>query len=73
MTMIELNQPQTGTHPAFTRPKNAPPAFHLLAKPTGTICNLDCKYCFVLNIEEEVSSQWVGSPNLLNYTGWVFP
>jgi uncharacterized protein len=22
--------------------------FHLLAKPTGAICNLDCKYCFYL-------------------------
>jgi uncharacterized protein len=27
----------------------APPAFHLLAKPTGAICNLDCKYCFFLS------------------------
>ncbi|MGZ6378620.1 MAG: anaerobic sulfatase maturase [Candidatus Limnocylindrales bacterium] len=23
-----------------------PPAFHLLAKPTGATCNLDCEYCF---------------------------
>ena len=22
----------------------APPAFHLLAKPTGAVCNLDCSY-----------------------------
>ncbi len=29
--------------------ENAPPAFHLLAKPTGAICNLDCAYCFFLN------------------------
>ncbi len=27
---------------------NAPAAFHLLAKPTGAICNLDCSYCFFL-------------------------
>jgi len=27
---------------------NAPPAFHLLSKPTGAICNLDCAYCFFL-------------------------
>ncbi|OJH33669.1 anaerobic sulfatase maturase [Cystobacter ferrugineus] len=27
----------------------APPAFHLLAKPTGAVCNLDCKYCFFLS------------------------
>lgn len=30
---------------------NAPPAFHLLAKPTGATCNLDCKYCFFLSKE----------------------
>ncbi len=30
---------------------NAPPAFHILAKPTGAICNLDCKYCFFLSKE----------------------
>jgi uncharacterized protein len=26
--------------------------FHLLAKPTGAICNLDCKYCFFLSKEK---------------------
>jgi uncharacterized protein len=35
--------------PAF--PKNAPPAYHVLIKPTGAICNLDCKYCFFLSKE----------------------
>ena len=35
----------------LTFPQNAPPAFHLLAKPTGAICNLDCKYCFFLSKE----------------------
>jgi uncharacterized protein len=29
-----------------------PPAFHLLAKPTGAICNLDCAYCFYLSKEK---------------------
>src|SRR3974377_220311 len=29
-----------------------PPAFHLLAKPTGATCNLDCKYCFFLSKEQ---------------------
>jgi uncharacterized protein len=29
----------------------APPAFHLLAKPTGAVCNLDCAYCFFLSKE----------------------
>jgi uncharacterized protein len=30
---------------------NPPAAFHLLAKPTGAICNLDCAYCFFLSKE----------------------
>jgi len=30
---------------------NAPSAFHLLAKPTGAVCNLDCSYCFFLSKE----------------------
>lgn len=25
---------------------DAPPSFHVLAKPTGAICNLSCSYCF---------------------------
>jgi uncharacterized protein len=29
----------------------SPPAFHLLAKPTGAVCNLDCSYCFFLSKE----------------------
>ncbi|MGZ4132682.1 MAG: anaerobic sulfatase maturase [Actinomycetota bacterium] len=32
-------------------PPGAPPAFHLLTKPTGAICNLDCTYCFFLSKE----------------------
>ena len=32
-------------------PRNAPSSFHVLAKPTGAICNLDCKYCFFLSKE----------------------
>ncbi len=32
-------------------PSDAPPAFHLLAKPTGATCNLDCAYCFFLSKE----------------------
>jgi uncharacterized protein len=29
-----------------------PRSFHLLAKPTGAICNLDCSYCFFLSKEQ---------------------
>lgn len=37
--VLSDNQPQGNT------------AFHLLAKPAGAICNLDCKYCFFLSKE----------------------
>ena len=42
----------------LTRPQNAPPYFHIMAKPTGAICNLDCKYCFFLSKE----ALYPGSP-----------
>lgn len=32
-------------------PPHAPWPFHLLAKPTGAVCNLDCSYCFFLSKE----------------------
>ena len=31
------------------RKSEAPPQFHMLSKPTGAACNLDCKYCFFLS------------------------
>src|SRR5690606_37726826 len=30
---------------------NILPPFHVMAKPAGPICNLDCKYCFYLEKE----------------------
>jgi uncharacterized protein len=30
-------------------PDRSPEAFHLLAKPTGALCNLACDYCFFLD------------------------
>jgi len=43
---------QTTVRPGgLTFPENAPPSFHVLIKPTGAICNLDCKYCFFLSKE----------------------
>lgn len=30
-------------------PAGAPPGFHLLAKPSGSTCNIDCTYCFFLS------------------------
>ena len=32
-------------------PPAVPRQFHLLAKPTGAVCNLDCTYCFFLSKE----------------------
>ena len=41
--------------------------FHVLTKPIGPICNLDCKYCFYL--EKEVlypdTSKWAMPPDVL--------
>jgi uncharacterized protein len=36
--------------PVLTLP-GARVAFHVMAKPTGAICNLDCEYCFFLSKE----------------------
>jgi uncharacterized protein len=33
------------------RPPTAPQSFHVMAKPSGPICNLDCEYCFFLSKE----------------------
>jgi uncharacterized protein len=45
---------ETGIDPGaasvLTMPE-VPRAFHLLAKPTGAVCNLDCSYCFFLSKE----------------------
>jgi uncharacterized protein len=37
--------------PTLVVTTNTPPAFHLLVKPTGATCNLDCTYCFYLSKE----------------------
>ncbi len=53
-------RPAAATGPALPapRPQNAPASFHVLTKPTGAICNLDCTYCFFLSKE----SLYPGSP-----------
>lgn len=33
-------------------PNPAPTAFHVMTKPIGPLCNLDCKYCFYLEKEK---------------------
>src|SRR6266545_4647654 len=43
---------QTGTErPHVMTVPGAPLAFHVMAKPTGAVCNLDCEYCFFLSKE----------------------
>jgi uncharacterized protein len=46
------------------------PAIHILAKPTGADCNLDCKYCFFLskdNLYPEERSSRMTDRELENY------
>jgi uncharacterized protein len=42
-------------------------AFHIMAKPVGPICNLDCKYCFYLEKEKLYGkkSDWAMSEDVL--------
>jgi len=68
-TPISLGRPSGPSLPP-TFPADAPPAFHLMAKPSGAICNLDCTYCFFLSKEllypgdrfrmaDQVLRQWI--------------
>ncbi len=43
--------PSETTAPSASLPANSPPGFHLLAKPSGSTCNIDCAYCFFLSKE----------------------
>jgi len=43
--------PPTAAPSSTLLTKDFPAAFHLLAKPTGAVCNLDCAYCFFLSKE----------------------
>ncbi|WP_275039598.1 hypothetical protein [Vibrio vulnificus] len=38
-------------HIPVTKPRAKRP-FHVLAKPIGPVCNLDCDYCFYLDKTE---------------------
>jgi uncharacterized protein len=44
---------QTAVKPQAAEPRRPvrPPQFHLLAKPSGSTCNIDCTYCFFLSKE----------------------
>jgi uncharacterized protein len=43
---------QTTEEKKVKRPEETLEAFHLLAKPTGALCNLACDYCFFLEKKE---------------------
>ena len=53
MTVPSMAGPATSTSPAPSplMPAHAPRAFHVMAKPSGATCNLDCDYCFFLSKE----------------------
>ena len=46
---------------------NALTGFHIMAKPVGPICNLDCRYCFYLEKEKlyPPSESWSMTDNVL--------
>jgi uncharacterized protein len=41
----------TASLPSLPVSAGGPPGFHLLAKPSGSTCNIDCTYCFFLSKE----------------------
>lgn len=48
---VSLPDPTVRTKELSLRQAWEPPAAHVLAKPTGAICNLACTYCFFLDKE----------------------
>ena len=48
MKRVAVEKADSSTIPPGPQPLKA---FHILAKPNGPICNLDCKYCFYLEKE----------------------
>lgn len=52
MRTISLTQPgQLKDRVAENLRITPPPSFHIMAKPRGAICNLDCDYCYFLSKE----------------------
>ena len=46
-----MTQTQRSPAPSVLTMPQAPQSFHVMAKPTGATCNLDCEYCFFLSKE----------------------
>ncbi len=50
------------------QPTRQPAASHIMAKPSGSVCNIDCKYCFYLEKEKlypEAGKNWRMSDEIL--------
>ncbi len=47
-----------------------PLGFHIMAKPIGPICNLDCKYCFYLEKENALPAGQGQSGHAANARCW---
>jgi len=47
------------------RPRPAPPAYHVLANPTGEVCTLNSKYCFFVSKEQLYSGSRFRMPDEL--------
>ncbi len=52
MTVETAPRPASIPVPMATPEAIAPSAFHVMTKPRGAICNLDCAYCYFLKKEE---------------------
>ena len=48
--LITVDEISTASTPNWQQ--SPPPAFHVMAKPRGAVCNLDCQYCFYLSKEQ---------------------
>lgn len=61
--MLPIIDQDAGTPPA----PNQLSGFHIMAKPTGPICNLDCKYCFYLEKESlyPKTANWAMADDIL--------
>src|ERR1035438_9535974 len=51
MERMEMQQAATDATGSASTTGHTPGYFHVLAKPTGAVCNLDCSYCFFLSKE----------------------
>jgi uncharacterized protein len=48
-----------------------PIAFHLLARPTGAACNMDCKYCISFDKEMQYPGSRFPKASELLETYWI--